>query len=95
MSRCPYCRCEVAGFQTLCQRCWEKYGGTGPAKPWLPKGLPRLARDNILAFLFVFAFGSLVFRFDPPLFHYPSSTKVAGLIALLFAFIAVYLKGKR
>lgn len=96
MSRCPYCRHERSGLQTICQNCWEKKSASpGSAEPWLPRGVPRLTRGNTLAFLFIFTFSFLIWRFDPPLFHYPASTNASSLIALLAASIGVYVKGER
>lgn len=98
MSRCPNCRCELPNLQTLCQKCWEeKYASSGHLKPWLPRGAPRLTRGNVVAFLFLFAFGFLQGRFHFPLFylHAPLSTSASALIALLFAFVAVYIQGDR
>ena len=97
-SQCPYCRSELPGLQTLCQKCWEKnYASPGSAKPWRPGSLPRLTRGNILFFLFLFAFCFLQGRFHIPFFylHAPMSTKASGLIALLFASFAVYIQGDR
>jgi len=98
MSRCPDCRSELPGLQTMCQHCWEKqYASTGSAKPWLPRGLPRLTRGNLILFLFLLAFCFLQGRFHIPLFylHAPMSTRASALIALLFASLAIYVQGDR
>ena len=96
MSRCPYCRSELPGLQTLCQKCWEKQSASpASAKPWLPKGLPRLTQGNLWAFVSLFAFGFLAWRFDFPYFHYPVSTTNSAWLALAFASISVYMQGDR
>jgi hypothetical protein len=83
-------------LQTLCQKSWEKQPlRPSSIKPWLPKGLPRLTRGNLGAFLFFFAFGFLVWRFDFPFFNYPVSATASALIALAFASVSVYLQGDR
>jgi hypothetical protein len=80
----------------MCQSCWEKKSASpGSVEPWLPKGVPRLTRGNIFGFLFVFVYCFLLWRFDLPLHHYPVSAKASSLIALLFASIAVYVRGDR
>jgi hypothetical protein len=82
MSRCPYC----PGLQTMCETCWEKnYASPGSTRPWLPKGVPRLTKNNMSLFLFLFTFCFLQGRFHIPLFylHAPMSTRTAALVALV------------
>jgi hypothetical protein len=82
----------------MCQSCWEKKSASpGSVEPWLPKGVPRLTRGNILFFLVLFAFCFLQGRFHFPFFYLtaPQSTRTAALIAFLFASIAVYIQGDR
>jgi hypothetical protein len=82
----------------MCQECWDKQSASpASAKPWLPKGLPRLTRGNVLGYLFLFSFCFLDARFHIP-FHYshtPLSTKASAMIALLVASLAVYIQGER
>jgi hypothetical protein len=98
MSRCPYCRSELPGLETLCQKCWEKqYASPASAKPWLPKGVPRLTRGNLGAFLLFFVFCFLQWRFDFPYFHQRHflTNGESVLAALLLASAAVYMQGDR
>jgi len=96
MSRCPYCRSELPGLETVCQKCWEKQYAS-PAKPWPPRSLPRLTKGNIFGFLFLFSFCFLQGRFHIPLYylHAPMSTETAAWTALLVASIAIYFSGER
>jgi hypothetical protein len=98
MSRCPYCRSQLPGLQTMCETCWEK-NSANPAstRPWLPKGLPRLTRGNVLGFLFLFVIGFLTWRFDFPYLHHRHfrTNEWSAFMALLLASVAVYMNGER
>ena len=93
MSKCPYCRTELPGLQTLCQECWEKRSASpDPPRPWPPRSLPRLTKGNIFGFLFVFGYAFLRWRFTS---YHPPTTLNSALIALVFASIGIYFLGER
>jgi hypothetical protein len=91
MSHCPYCRCELAGFETLCKTCFEAgYDQVVHPKSWWQRGRifrhwPRVTRDSVYGFLFLFAILFLRVRFDPV---YAWTTRNSALLALVAAFFA-------
>ena len=59
MSRCPYCRRELPGFETLCQKCFEAgYDRIAHPTPWWQR--MRFAQDCVHVFLFVFVYAYLI-----------------------------------
>ncbi|HEX8814790.1 MAG TPA: hypothetical protein VF753_04755 [Terriglobales bacterium] len=93
MSRCAYCRCELAGFEMVCQPCLEsRYDHLVHPKPWWNGLRLRLTRGNLFAFCFLFVFSFVLLRFDFPYFRgrdmgtTPASAGISILIAS-FAFL--------
>jgi len=69
MSRCPYCRRELTGFDTICKDCCEAgYDRVTDIRPWWRRRQlwhrPRFTWTNILSSLFFFVYAFLVFRID-------------------------------
>lgn len=56
MSRCPYCRRELPGFKTLCQKCFEAgYERITHPKPWWQRRQwPKLTPEVVHVFTLVF-----------------------------------------
>jgi hypothetical protein len=99
MPRCQYCRCQLPGFETLCQKCFEgrSYQLFHPAPWWhfrwyLPPRWqwrrPRFKRVSVYLFLFWFALGFFDFRFG---FFHPMAMKRALLIAFVLAALGALL----
>jgi hypothetical protein len=96
MSRCSNCGCDLSNLQTLCQECYdERYSRIGQSQKSI-SFRRRLTGRNVLIFLFVFAYGFLLFRtrrfhLDP----YAMTTKASALIAFACASIAFYVESSR
>jgi len=102
MSQCPDCGCDLPGFQTLCEKCYEaRYTVMG--QPRRSKSFrERLTRDNVIFFLVTFVFVFLEFRFDtrrwvPPFTgtYHTMPTKTAALTASVLASLAFYVESGR
>lgn len=66
MSRCPYCESELPGFETVCQSCFEAgYDRVTDTRPWWQRRelwhRPRLTREILHGFLFLFAVCFVIF----------------------------------
>jgi hypothetical protein len=99
MSRCEYCRCQLPGLETICQKCFEgRSDQLDHPVPWwhfrwflAPRWSwcrPRLTRISLYAFLFMFALAFLPFR----LYFHPLTMKASVLIALAFALVSAFLE---
>jgi hypothetical protein len=83
MSRCPYCRRELPGFETLCQKCFEKgYEQIAHPKPWWQRHRLRLTHRSFFSFLFVFVYAYIVLAINRE--NRPTITSLVFL-ALIFA----------
>jgi len=84
MSRCPYCRRELPGFETICQQCFEAgYERIAHPTPWWRR--IRLTPNSLYAFLFVFGYVYLLGRIDRD--HQPGLAGLAIVSFLLAAFV--------
>src|SRR5579859_1255374 len=82
MSRCPYCRRELPGFETLCQRCFEKgYERVAHPKPWWRR--PRLTHHSFFTFLFVFVYTYIIFAINRE--NHPTMTGLVFLALIIAA----------
>jgi len=60
MSRCPCCRRELPGVETLCDQCFRAgYDRVTHPQPWWHRLRPRFARGNFAAFSAIFVQGFL------------------------------------
>jgi hypothetical protein len=88
MSRCPYCHRELPGLETLCQQCFEKgYEQVAHPRPWWQRHRPRLTLHSLYAFLFVFAYGYIVFGISRD--HHPTMTGLVLFASILAGFIVL------
>ena len=97
MSRCPYCRRELSGLETLCQSCFAKgYEQVLHPKPWWQRRelwhRPRVTWNIFYGFLLVFGYGFL--RLQIGLFH-RWTIKNSALFALVFALIVAFVESTR
>lgn len=87
MSRCPYCRRELPGFETICQQCLEAgYQRIAHPKTWSQR---LRVKDSLGVFLFVFAYAYIVGQINRD--HHPKMTGLA-LLALILAAFLVFLE---
>jgi hypothetical protein len=85
MSRCPYCRRELTGFETLCKDCFEAgYDRIVHPVPWWQRIRPTY--DSLYEFLFVFGYLYLLLRINRD--NRPTMTGLI-VLALLFAVFTI------
>ena len=97
MSWCQNCRCDLPGFETLCQKCYaESYAEVGHPQSWWQSIVFRITLPNFYGFLFLFAYVFVSARFDFPYLHprHCQTTTTSIMVALLFAWIAFFEKKK-
>ncbi len=97
MSRCSYCRCELPGLETVCDRCFQAgYDRLTHPQPWWRRLHPRFARANLAGFSVLFLIAFAIWRFDLPLFRISrmKSTDTSLIVAALFACIAFFVDPK-
>jgi hypothetical protein len=86
MSRCPYCRRQLPGFETLCQQCFEAgYDRVTHPRPWWQRF--HLTSRSLYTFFFGFVYGCLTFSINRD--HPLTTTSLASLALLLAAFITI------
>jgi len=97
MSRCPYCRRELAGVETLCDQCFRAgYDRVTHPQPWWHRLRPRFTRGNFAAFSAFFVLGFAIWRFNFPLFRARRmhSTDTSLILAGLMACAAFFIDAK-
>ena len=97
MSRCPYCRRELPGMETLCDQCFRAgYERVTHPRPWWHRLFPRFARGNFAGFSALCVVGFAIWRFDFPLFRARRmhSTDTSLILAALFACWAFFIDTK-
>lgn len=88
MSRCPYCRHELPGLETICQKCFEAgYEQIVHPRPWWKRHRLRLTHGSLYAFLFIFGYVYLLNRIDRD--HHPAIMVLALLASILAAFVVL------
>jgi hypothetical protein len=97
MSECPYCHCTLPGLESICKNCFDAgYEQVlHPTAWWQRRQLwhrPRLSRNSVFAFLFVFIVMFLRIRFS---WVISRSTKASALAALAFASISALIESTR
>jgi hypothetical protein len=97
MPRCPYCRRQLPGLETLCNECLAaQYEQLVRPKSWWQRRQlwhrPRFTRYSLYGFLFVFTFGILDARI---LCYECQTTRNAVLIACVYALIVVLIESTR
>lgn len=101
MSRCPYCRHELPGLETICQKCFEAgYEQVVHPKPWWQRRQlsyrPRFRRGLVYGFLFMFAGVFLRLRLDAWISSYHHRTiRDSAVLALVFAAITILVESTR
>lgn len=102
MSRCPYCRRELPGFETLCQQCLDKgYDQVVHPKSWWQRRTlfhrPKLTRNLVFASLFFFTITFLRGRasFAESTFDSSATIRTSDRIALLLTSIFALVESTR
>lgn len=100
MARCPYCRRELPGVETLCDQCFRAgYDRVTHPRPWWHRLQPRFSRGNLAAYSALFVIGFAIWRFDFPIFRARrmQSTDASLVFAALMGCAAFFIdaKGKR
>jgi hypothetical protein len=82
MSRCPYCRRELPGFETLCQNCFAAgYDRVVHPIPWWRR--PRLTYNSLYVFVFVFIYVYILLWTNRD--HHPTMVGLVFLALILAA----------
>jgi predicted branched-subunit amino acid permease len=94
MSRCEYCRCEVAGLATLCDKCFEAgYDRVVNPKPWSQRFD---ALRGLYVFLFVFFYGVIMLQVNRDLHATMIDiAAIAFVLAALLVVIVIALRDRR
>jgi len=94
MSRCPYCRRELPGFETLCQECFEAgYDRIVHPMPWWKRLRLRLTYESMYVFLFIFVYVYLLAAINRD--SHPTMPELALLACMLAAFLVLIDIGMR
>jgi drug/metabolite transporter (DMT)-like permease len=91
MSRCQYCRCEVPGLATLCDKCFEAgYDRVVNPKPWRQR-IDTLR--GLYVFLFVFCYGVIMLQVNRDL--HATMVDIAAIAFVLAALLTVIVIASR
>ena len=83
MSQCSECRCDLPGFQALCQPCYDRHYAELGQNP--KRFLRRLTRRSALILVGVCVFSVLRVRIGRYIDPYPVTNSAALIIGLVWA----------